>query len=125
MIKLKSLIIETTSSDMMNHILNIIKKYNINVKYVSIWDSLQYDTELGIAYIYKEIKNELGYWECLHELGHAINKHKSPKNWNEEAKMEIDAWNFVINNSIIPIPIEVKQKWEHDRIKGDLETQKV
>jgi len=80
-----------------------------------------YDAEKKVAHIHSRIKSSLDYWRTLHELGHVELGHNTPANWDEEAQMEIQAWNYVKENSVIAIPASVVQNWENERIKGSWE----
>lgn len=80
-----------------------------------------YDAETGVAHIREIIESSVVYWDMLHEIGHLELGHKVPSNWDEEARMEIEAWEYVKENSVIPIPRSEIKRWEEDRIKGSWE----
>lgn len=80
-----------------------------------------FDANNQVAHIHTTIRSPLDYWQSLHELGHLELGHNTPTNWDEEARMEIQAWDYVRENSVIAIPASVVQGWESERIRGSWE----
>lgn len=67
--------------------------------------------------------DEKTYWGFLHECAHAIYNHSLPEpyRWDDEVKMEIEAWEWVYANSVIPVSDAYKQEVFNFRLKGSWE----
>lgn len=99
----------------------IIRNQDKVAKDIHRGQSPYYDAEKKIAHVPVTIRSLLDYWYALHELGHVELGHNVPSNWDEEAQMEIQAWDYVKKNSVIAIPASVVQGWENERIRGSWE----
>lgn len=80
-----------------------------------------YDTKLKVAHIKQKINTNEDYWDSLHEIGHLKLNHGNPTDWDDEARMEIEAWKFVLDKSKISIPKSEINRWNKYRIKGSWE----
>jgi len=109
--------------DILNrHLLNIIQSNNITVVYDNVHsDEAFYDANTKTPHIPSQVNNMDAYFDSLHELGHAVLGHGVPLNWDEEARMEKEAWEFVKTHSIVPVSTEKINIWEKQRIKGSNE----
>jgi hypothetical protein len=107
-------------AEMKKHIDDLIKKFNIQVAPLGNWSSNWYDNKTNeIAFL--PVINAESYWKALHEIGHFISKHSTPDNWDTEVKHEIEAWQYVYDNSIIPVPPKFKRWVNSIRMKGSWE----
>lgn len=80
-----------------------------------------YDTKNGIGHILVSILRKEDYWDTLHEFAHIELSHKAPQNWDDEVRMEIEAWEYVIKNSVVKIPESVIISWNEERLQGSWE----
>jgi hypothetical protein len=108
-----------------SHANNLISTLNIKVVGEGIyldWNSAWADPEkLEIAI--PKIKTLEDYLAVLHEIGHCFLKH-TWKTWDDEARCEIEAWDYVYKNSLFEVPQELKDKHYMNRLKGSWETEK-
>jgi hypothetical protein len=102
-----------------------LQSFGVSIQRVTCGDyaSPCYDASDREVYGYPAPSSLQEYWETLHEVGHAVMDHW-PEDWDGEAMCEIEAWEFVEQNSIVAVPKSEIRRWEKMRIKGTWEMSK-
>jgi hypothetical protein len=102
-----------------------LQSFGVSIHRVTCGDHISpcYDVSDQRVYGYPAPTSLQEYWETLHEVGHAVLDHW-PEDWDGEVICEIEAWEFVEQNSVVAIPKSEIRKWEKTRIKGTWELSK-
>lgn len=80
-----------------DHIESLISQYKIPVEFKG---ESEFEFDIQSRTVYMDAKFYLtvdGYLSALHEIGHFVCGHYTiPKDWNEEANMELAAWAWAL-----------------------------
>lgn len=108
-------------SELENHIEQLCQKHNI-LEFYTVSSPESAYAVVGTRTVHlAKITNLTSYVTALHEIAHCVLDHR-PKDWDEEAQCEIDAWEWAYQKSLMRVPMQLKMQFEKQRIKGSWET---
>lgn len=79
------------------HIESLIQEHGITVVFDGKYEFHGISREVHLKKR-ADIESLEGYLSALHEIGHFVCGHGKPKDWNDEANMELAAWAWALRH---------------------------